>query len=262
MSPPLHTALFRFYEELNFFLPEERRKRDFDYVFKGNPSIKDAIEALGVPHTEVEIILVNGLSVGFDYRLQQGDRVSVYPMFESLDVSPLVKLRQKPMRDPRFICDVHLGKLATILRLLGFDTLYQNNFVDDEIIAIAVKEHRIIFTCDRGILKNSAVTHGCCLRSRRALEQVEEVIRRFDLSSLAKPFSRCTVCNGVIELTEKEAVMNELPKRVARLYESFYRCADCRRIYWQGDHYLHMMNKVKELLRSCSAETAKSPTYQ
>ena len=102
-------AEFRFYEELNDFLPPEKRKRSFAYMFEGTPSIKDAIEAVGVPHTEIDIILVDGRSVGFDHRLRGGERVAVYPMFEAIDVSPLVRLRPQPLRITRFVVDVHLG---------------------------------------------------------------------------------------------------------------------------------------------------------
>ena len=248
-----HTATFRFYEELNFFLSREWRKRDFEYEFKGTPAIKDTIEAIGVPHTEVEVILVNGEPVDFSYQLQEGDRVSVYPMFESIDVSPLVSLREKPLRDPKFICDVHLGKLATILRLLGFDTRYQNDFQDQEIIDLALKEHRIILTCDRGILKNSAVTHGHCVQSRQAMQQAEDVVRRFDLADMAEPFSRCTVCNSNIKPVEKSEIVNELPPKVAATYTEFSRCVGCGRIYWQGSHYDKIRAKLDRILQRNSS---------
>jgi len=248
MAVPVHSATFRFYEELNFFLPPERRKIDFEYTFKGSPAIKDAIEAIGVPHTEVELILVNGESVGFDYQLHPGARVSVYPMFESIDISPIIKLRDKPLREPKFICDVHLGKLATILRLLGFDTLYRNDYDDEDIIDIAVQEQRIILTCDRGILKHSVVTHGYCLRSRQAMPQTKEVLRRFDLAGPAKPFSRCTVCNAPIVSVEKKEVLEKLPTRVAETYDTFRRCSGCGRVYWQGSHYEKIIAKIEALL--------------
>ncbi|MDZ7369863.1 MAG: Mut7-C ubiquitin/RNAse domain-containing protein [candidate division KSB1 bacterium] len=253
-DPAVHRALFRFYEELNFFLPEEKRKRDIEYFFRGHPSIKDAVEAQGVPHTEVEVILVNGRSIGFDYQLQDGDRVSVYPAFERFDVSPIIRLRPQPLRELKFICDVHLGKLATILRLLGFDTLYSNTFNDEEIIRIAETERRIILTCDRGILKNSRVTHGCCLQSRSALPQAEEVIRRFDLAKAAKPFSRCTVCNDLLEPVEKSEILLQLPPKVAAYYQTFRRCRGCRRIYWQGHHYAVMLKRVQALISAAAQE--------
>ncbi|MDO9047434.1 MAG: Mut7-C RNAse domain-containing protein [Methylobacter sp.] len=146
---PEHTAEFRFYEELNDFLPPEQRKRTMHYRFSGHPGIKDPIEVFGVPHTEVDLIVVNGQSVGFDYQLQAGDRVAVYPVFETLDISSLVRLREKPLRNPRFILDVNLGKLAKRMRLLGFDSLYRNDYRDADIVNIAVNERRIVLTRDR-----------------------------------------------------------------------------------------------------------------
>ncbi len=197
------SAQFRFYEELNDFLTPDQKKRDFSYKFNGRPSIKDAIEAIGVPHTEVELILANGKSVGLDYHLKHGDRVSVYPVFESLDISPVVRVREKPLREPSFILDAPLGKLAKLLRMLGFDTLYRNDYGDTEIVDMSVKERRIILTRDRGMLKNKSVTHGYCLRSTEPMAQAREVLQRFDLFSQANLFQRGTSCSGVIGKPER-----------------------------------------------------------
>lgn len=198
-----YTAQFRFYEELNDFLPKEKRKRIFSFEFNGNPGIKDPIEALGVPHTEVDLILVNGASVGFHYQLQNDDFVSVYPVFESLDISPIAVLREKPLRRTAFVLDVHLGKLARLLRLLGFDVKYENNYDDPEIVQISVAENRIILTRDRRLLFAKAVTHGYWVRSTNAMQQVDEVLNRFDLRDCIAPFHRCIVCNGEIHPVNK-----------------------------------------------------------
>jgi hypothetical protein len=140
----MQVASFRFYAELNDFLPRAQRHTTFPYHFTGTPAVKDAIEAAGVPHPEVDLILVNGMSVAFDYPLRDGDRVAVYPVFESFDISPIVHLRPQPLRETKFILDVHLGKLAKHLRMLGFDTLYRNDYQDPDIIATALRERRII----------------------------------------------------------------------------------------------------------------------
>lgn len=150
----------RFYEELNDFLPPERRKVCFNHDFQRRASIKDVIEALGVPHTEIELLLVNGDSVDFSYIVQHGDRISVYPLFESFDVQPLIRVRLRPLRTTRFVLDVHLGKLARYLRLLGFDTLYRNDYDDAELASLASAEQRILLTRDRDLLKRAMVTHG------------------------------------------------------------------------------------------------------
>src|SRR3990167_7796238 len=136
-------AHFRFYAELNDFLPSERRQVTFARSFEGRASVKDMIGSLGVPHTEVEVILVNDSPVDFSYIVQDGDRISVYPIFESFDISPLVLLRPRPLREPKFVLDTHLGKLAAYLRILGFDTLYRNDYPDEELARVSAEEKRI-----------------------------------------------------------------------------------------------------------------------
>ncbi len=239
---------FRFYEELNDFLPLRFRKRTFTYVFKPHQTVKDAVEALGVPHTEVDLILINGTSVGFGHRLHDGDLVSVYPVFETLDISPLVRLRPKPLRNPRFILDVHLGKLARYLRMLGFDTYYQNNLDDNEIIRIAKNQNRIILTRDTGILKNGNVTHGYMPHSQIPEEQIREVIERFHLRDQIKPFYRCTLCNGLIEKVDKREIEHLLEPNTRRYYQDFYRCRQCKQIYWEGSHYDRMNELIEKLI--------------
>jgi uncharacterized protein with PIN domain len=243
------TARIRFYAELNDFLPAGQRFRDIAYEFHGQPSVKDAIEALGVPHPEVDLVVVNGASVGFSYRVQAGDHVAVYPVFEGIDITPIVRLRERPLREPRFVADAHLGKLTRRLRMLGFDVVYRREFADIEIIRLSVREHRIILTRDRGVLKHGAVTHGYCLRSTRANEQVREVLRRFDLWRLIRPFTRCTACNGDIVEVAKQDVLGDLPPLTRRHYEQFFRCTSCRRIYWEGSHYQRMRGLVEDLAR-------------
>ncbi len=242
-------ARFRFYEELNDFLPPEKRKIAFEYPFKGRPGIKDAIEALGVPHPEVDMILVNGRPVDFSYPLQDGDGVAVYPVFEALDISEVTRLREKPLRNPRFILDVHLGKLARRLRLLGFDARYANYYVDREIIEIAAAEQRIVLTRDRGLLKNRQVTRGYWLRSQQPREQVEEVLARFDLASLVRPFTRCLECNAEIAAVEKEAIAGQLMPNTGKFYRQFYRCQGCGKIYWEGSHYRKMLAFAGEVIK-------------
>ena len=241
-------AEFRFYEELNDFLKPEQRKQTVVYRFDGHPGIKDPIEALGVPHVEVELIVVNGASVGFDYRLRDGDRVAVYPVFESFDVSPVVKLRDKPLRKIAFVVDVNLGRLARLLRLLGFDALFSNAYADDEIVAISEAQGRIVLTRDRRLLHAKAVTHGYWVRSVWPRRQVDEVVRRFDLARLIRPFSRCADCNGRIEPVAKEAIADRLEPKTKKYYEKFYRCPDCGKIYWEGSHVERLRERFKDVL--------------
>ena len=244
----LNLAWFRFYEELNDFLPAARKKILFSYSFDGNPSVKDAIEALGVPHAEVDLILVNGHSVDFTHRLKNGDSVSVYPVFESFDISPVTHLRDKPLRDTKFIADVHLGKLARNLRLTGFDVCYRPGMGDTEIIGISLSEKRIILTHDRELLKNKLVTHGYYVRSQVPDEQLKEVFIRFQLKSLMKLFSRCMECNSLLSDVPKEEIADHVLPKTIRYFEDFKRCPGCGRIYWNGSHYERMKRHIDSII--------------
>ena len=227
----------RFYEELNDFLPAEKRKKTFFFDVQANSSVKDTIEALGVPHTEVDLILVNSNPVDFSYNLKTNDYISVYPKFESLDISQITKVREEPLRKIKFILDVHLGQLAKYLRLLGFDTYYTNHLNDSEIIAKAIDEKRIILTRDLGILKHKKVTHGYYVRSQDSKNQLKEIIHRFDLKNKIKPFSRCTVCNGTIKKVEKNKIEHLLLEKTRNNFQQFYQCNSCQKIYWEGSHF-------------------------
>lgn len=203
-------------------------------------SVKDVIESYGVPHTEVEVIIVDGEAVGFDYRPAAGDRISVYPVFEALDITPLVRLRPGPLRRTRFVLDGHLGKLARRLRLLGFDCAYANDPTDDRLAQIAVAERRILLTRDRFLLRRRTVTHGYLVRSDLPDEQVREVVRRFQLTGSIEPFTRCPACNGLLRPVEKSAIEHRLPPRTRRYYDDFRTCPDCARDYWRGAHHARL----------------------
>jgi len=243
----MHTNYLRFYEELNDFLPEERKKKRFTHDFFNRTSVKDLIESLGVPHTEVDLILVNGKSVNFKYLIHDGDDISVYPVFESFDITEVQHLRPKPLRKPKFVADVHLGRLTRYLRMMGFDVSYKNNFDDDEIVRVSLKEKRAILTKDRGILKRRDVTHGFWIRSTKVEEQAKEVLSRFDLKKEIKEFSRCIECNDSLKSIKKETIIKQLPPKVAAAQNEFYKCPSCNKIYWKGTHYQQMLSFIKSL---------------
>jgi len=244
------TARFRFYAELNDFLAPERRGVPFVHSFRGTPAVKDVIESLGVPHTEIDLILADGESVDFTWRLRDGVRVSVYPVFEAFDVAPLSRVRPVPLRDVRFVADGHLGTLARYLRMIGFDTLWRNDAPDAELARASVEEHRILLTRDRGLLKRRSVTHGYLVRSPDPVRQLAEVVRRLDLFRSIAPFRRCLRCNGVLETVRKEDVVERLPPRVRASHDEFRRCAACARVYWAGSHQRRMQRIVDALLAS------------
>lgn len=242
------TAVFRFYEELNDFLAPARRGTEFAAACARAATTKHMIEALGVPHTEVEMVLVNGESVGFDRVLRDGDRVAVYPKFEALDVTPLLKVRNHPLRTVRFVADAHLGGLAHLLRMLGFDTLYDNGFRDDEIEALALEQGRIVLTRDRELLKRRRITHGCYVRALRSGQQLREIVERLDLARSARPFTLCLHCNTPLRAAEPAEVEDGLPPGVRERYRRYSTCDACRRVYWEGSHWQRMRAMVDGLL--------------
>jgi hypothetical protein len=241
------TCEFRFYEELNDYLPPEQRKRTITRAIAGTPSVKDAIESLGVPHTEIDLILVDGRSVRFDRRLLGGERVAVYPEFERFDISPLHRLRPRPLRTPRFVADVHLGTLARFLRLLGFDTLYGHGLDDAALAAITSGEKRILLTRDVGLLKRKAVVRGQWLRSRDPEQQVREIVEALHLKRMFRPFTRCMACNGNLVAIARKEVVDLVPPRVYRRFRSFSQCRECRRVFWRGTHVLRLQRLVVRL---------------
>lgn len=244
----MYCILLRFYEELNDFLPVERRKVQFGHTLAGKTSIKDVIESFGVPHTEIDLILVNQQSVDFAYIVQPDDVISVYPVFEAFDITPLVRLRPKPLREVRFVLDVHLGRLAVYLRFLGYDTLYQNNYSDEELARISAEERRFLLTRDRGLLKRRMVTHGYYVRATIPKQQLAEVVQRFQLASQAAMFSRCTVCNSLLVTVEKQQILHRLPPNTQMYYQSFFYCQHCDKVYWEGSHYHNMQTALREVL--------------
>ena len=243
---PEYKALFHFEGELRDFFAGSDIEFPLHYGFDRNPSVKDAIEAIGVPHTEVDTIVVNGTSVGFGYHLKDGDDVTVYPVSSGPAALSKVLLRGNPR--PVFIVDVNLGKLARILRMLGFDARYRNDYTDHDVAGLAEKENRIVLSRDRRLLRFKAIVHGYWIRSDDPEKQVREVLGRFGLYSLIKPFNRCLECNGVIEPVEKKKILERLEPKTVLYFDEFFICSDCGKIYWKGSHYDHM-NKTLENLK-------------
>ncbi len=241
-------AIFRFYEELNDFLSRERHKCSFAYACAEGATVKHAIEALGVPHTEVEIILVNGRSVDFSHVVQEGDQISVYPQFESQDVTPLLKLRSQPLRCTRFVADAHLGALAKYLRMLGFDTVFDASLTDTELAALSAGQRRVLLSRDRDLLMHRVVTHGCYIRAIEPRAQLHEIVERLDLYRSINAFTRCMECNAVLRVVPKSDVLARVPEETDKYYERFAVCTACDRVYWEGSHHRRMSRLIDELL--------------
>ena len=238
---------FRFYEELNDFLPKHRRKTDFEATFKGKRSIKDMIEALGV-HTEIDLILVNGNSVDFNYILQDEDRVSVYPVFESLNITNVTRLRKIPLRRTKFIADINIGDIVKYMRVLGLDLYYDPLLSTREIIEISKRENRVILTKSRKLLKFKDVSHGIFIRPGTTTEQIRRIIDCLDIKDNIKPFSRCLRCNTLLNIVLKEKIIDRIPPKTKEFCNEYVQCRSCNKIYWKGTHFINMEKVVGQIL--------------
>ncbi len=244
----MHYAEFRFQGTLNDHLRPNRRGTALVYRFDGRPAVRDAIEALGVPHPEVDAIVVDGTAVDFAYRLREGDHVTVWPLGAPSDPVPVVRVGPPPLSEPRFVLDIHLGRLAAYLRMLGFDTRYGSDAGDEALANSAAVERRALLTRDRGLLKRSIVMHGYYVRAVRPRAQLREVVDRFGLAPLAAPFTRCMRCNGSIEPVDVAQVRASLQPLTLHHYDAFRRCASCGAVYWAGPHHRRMRRLVAEVL--------------
>jgi uncharacterized protein with PIN domain len=247
-------APFRFYGELNDFLPRERRGHAFATPCARAATTKHMVEALGVPHTEVELVLVNGESTGLDDILEEGDRVAVYPRFTTLNVADVARLAVRPPGRVRFVADAHLGGLARLLRMAGFDTLYRNTLNDAEVEAIALDEGRVVLTRDRELLKRRGIDVGCYVRALKAEGQLREVFERFGLAERVRPFTLCLSCNAPLRPVAKADVRDRLPPRVAASHEEFSTCDCCHRVFWKGSHWQRMAGVLDALVNDARGE--------
>jgi uncharacterized protein with PIN domain len=236
--------MVRFHGSLNDFLPRAQRDQPVAVAFAGHESIKHVVEDIGVPHPEVEALLANGMPVDFAYRVSAGDQIDVYPVG---DVPPAIPLRP-PLATPRFVLDVHLGRLAAYLRMLGFDTLYSNSGDDKDLARLADTQGRVLLTRDLGLLKRSAVTYGAFIRATNPEAQLREVVDRFGLRRAVAAFQRCISCNGLIVPVEKAAILDQLQPKTRRYYDVFWRCQDCGQVYWHGSHVTHMQAVIDRAL--------------
>jgi hypothetical protein len=246
----MQQARFRFYAELNDLLPLPKRGLCFSHAFEVAASVKDAVEAFGIPHTEVDLVLANGETVTFSHLLRDGDRISVFPVFRSLDLGPLSRLQPRSEGEMRFVLDTHLGKLAAHLRMLGFDSVYRNDCGDEVLAQISAAEQRTLLSRDRGLLKRSIVTHGYLVREAQPREQLVEVLRRFNLSGSVAPFRRCLDCNTPLQAVPKGMISHRLPPETRKHYDEFQVCPSCNRLYWKGSHYQRMAVLIGRMIDS------------
>jgi hypothetical protein len=242
----------RCYAELNGYLPEGRRYTDVPMKLDGSMQVRELIRRIRIPEDEVDLILVNGRSADFSGDLHRGDRISLYPVFESFDISTVSCLPNRPLRHPRFVLDVHLGKLANHLRMFGFDTAYRNDYTDALLLQLSIDEGRTLLTKDRELLNHQKLTRAYFVREKDPRLQVIEIFRRFDLFSLTLPFTRCIECNDILRGVEKKDVLERLPLRVREVYDEFQICGRCDRVYWKGSHYGKMLEFVLGIMEERS----------
>lgn len=248
-------ATFHFHQELNTFLPRRGKNKPVEHTFDWRASIKDMIESLGIPHSEIELILVNGKSVNFNYIMEDEDVVDVYPRFDLVEGEDKVQLRPPVApENAKFVLDTHLGRLAAYLRMMGFDTLYRNDYPDDELAEVSHHEERILLTRDIGLLKRSLVVHGYFVRETKPKRRLKEIIQRFDLFEAVTPFKHCMKCNGLLKEVEKSMVVDNLPNETGQFYDEFHRCITCEQVYWKGPHYKRMQSFIDDVLNSNGAK--------
>lgn len=230
----------RFYEELNDFLAEHQRRKSFLFEFSGTPSVGKLIVSIGIPAGAIDLVLVNDMPVEFSYPLQGGERIAVFPVFERFDISPITRLRARPLRVTRFVVEWQLEKLARLLRLAGFDSVCRKDLDDLDIIELSSTEKRIILSRDPALLKNANVTHGYCVQVNDAPAQFREIIETFDLRHSMQPMSRCIECNGPLRVADESDVIDKIPFSVLVAFDDFWQCEQCHHVYWKGPHYMQL----------------------
>jgi uncharacterized protein len=235
----------KFHGDLPFFLGSKTRRETIERALLEKTSVKDVIESCGVPHPEVDLILVDGQPVDFHHTLRTDADVDVYPI--GLVPTRFPKKRLQVSNSTKFIADGHLGKLARDLRLLGFDVAYDRDADDRQLLAIMRESSRALLTRDRRLLMHTIVQHGCYVRSQNPINQTIEVLRRFDLFSAIAPFTRCLRCNAPLQKVEKADVIQKLEPLTKIYYEQFRRCVGCGQIYWPGSHFSKLQKRLEEI---------------
>lgn len=233
----MNTAQFKFDDALKVFLKNFNHKTLISYTFNDNQSVKHLVEAMGIPHTEVGTILANGNRVSTDYFVANQDVIEIFPAEEySSWAFP-----------PSFILDNHLGRLAAFLRMLGFDSLYHNDYQDEELAEIASLTNRVLLTRDLRLLMRKSIRMGYWLRSKDPKTQIVEVVNRFKLADLVEPFKRCMRCNTLLVTVEKAQVLSQLQPLTRKYFDEFRWCPDCNQAYWPGSHYDRMMAFINQI---------------
>ncbi|MEL7833559.1 Mut7-C RNAse domain-containing protein [Fodinibius sp. N2] len=241
-------ATLRFYGDLNDVLFSTFSGPAVHRNLPGPTSAKDLIEGCGVPHTEVDLILANNHPVDFSYLVHEDQQLSIYPFFNHIQIPTNERLQQPTLSHNRFLADTNLGKLARYLRMAGFDTAYSKGQSDREIIGQMLEEKRALLSRDRKLLMHKIINHGYLPRSDDPVQQLQEVVRRYNLSNSVTPFSRCPNCNTKLQRVSKEEIIDHLEPLTKQHFDTFSQCANCKKIYWAGSHRHRLDKRIKELL--------------
>jgi uncharacterized protein with PIN domain len=226
-------------EPLRLFLPARLRSSGVVAVpHRPSDSLAHVVQSAGVPLVEVGELRTDGLRVDPRSRPAASDVVDVLP-----------RPRPQPLDGPaRLLLDVHLGTLARRLRLLGLDAAYRNDADDDELVAQAQAEDRLLLTQDRGLLFRRALRRAAYVRGSSPGDQLADVLDRFPLP--LAPYARCTRCGGELREVAKQDVEHLLEPGTRRTQQRFRQCAECGRVYWHGAHAERLDALVR---RSCSS---------
>jgi uncharacterized protein with PIN domain len=245
------SVLISFYDGLDYFLkPDQRLHQPIRRTVTYRCAVKDVIESCGIPHPEVDLVLVNQQPVEFPFRIEIGCRIDVYPFSSSRGASS--RLQNRGIRS--FVADGHLGKLVRNLRLLGIDVAYHNDADDRDLLKIMQREERGLLTRDRPLLMHKVVENGFFPRSQEPIEQTIETIRRFELVPALAPFTRCLRCNGALGYADKASVIDDLEPLTRLYYEDFAKCPSCGQTYWRGSHMAKLEKRVINILAEVTAQ--------
>jgi len=199
-------------------------------------ALKDVVESMGVPHCEIGA--VSGDLDGLDELVFDGCRTHLAP------AAPAALI------DPRFLCDGHLGRLARLLRLLGFDTLWNTRWPEAEIARRGVNEGRTVLSGNLALLKRKELTRAMLVRADDPVEQTRQVVARFLLAGRARLMGRCSTCNGEIRPVAKVDVLERIPPKTAAWLNEYFICAGCGKLYWEGTHLQGLEDMLNRILRS------------
>jgi hypothetical protein len=237
-----------FHDDLVLFLNRTERSRPVRRALNHKTSVKDVIEACGVPHPEVDLIIVNEKPVDFSFQLNTNAALQIFPV--SAVSAPFPDFRLQARNIFGFVADGHLGKLTRNLRLLGIDVSYRHDARDNELLVTMMRERRALLTRDRRLLMHRVVQTGYCPRSQHSIQQSVEVIKRFDLAKKLAPFHRCLRCNESLNPVPKEAILEKLEPLTRLYYHDFRCCPKCGHIYWRGSHFERLQNRVRAIIES------------